>query len=151
MSEILSLMNAIKKKKSLGQLVLKISHIRMNLKDIKMLLKPIRDIHRLSDLNLDIKIKDNNNLNMLKSFNHLASLSQLSVNLSENTIKYEGAKKLLRSLARHTHLTQLKVNLSDNIITTPGAKVILLSLARLTSLAHLYINLNGNKVGATGA
>ena len=40
-----------------------------------MMLKPIRGIHRLSNLKLDITIKDKNNLNILKSFSHLASIS----------------------------------------------------------------------------
>ena len=47
----------------------------MNLRDLKTLLKPMRGICKLKILKLDIKIQDKNNLNMLKSFSHLASLS----------------------------------------------------------------------------
>ena len=81
---------------------------------------------------------------MLKSFSHLASLTNFSVNLYDNNIKYKGAKKLLRPLARHTHLKQLTIDLRDNKITAAGAKVLLLSLTRLTRLAHLQIYLGSD-------
>ena len=99
--EIVGLIDAVKTNKNLEELALKIDDIQMNLKDIKTVLKPLRVISRLSDLKLDVKIRDKNNLNMLKSFSHLANLSQLSVDLNYNTMKYEGAKKLLRPLVRH--------------------------------------------------
>ena len=51
---IVSLMNTIKTKESLEQLALKTSHIKMNLKDLKTVLKPMRGVHRLSDLKLDV-------------------------------------------------------------------------------------------------
>ena len=47
-------MDAIKTMKNLEELALKMSHIDMNLKDLKMILKPIRDIHKLTDLKLDV-------------------------------------------------------------------------------------------------
>ena len=50
-------------------------HIKMNFDDLKKMLKPIRQIKKLSDLKLDFEIVDKNNLNMLKCFSHLASLS----------------------------------------------------------------------------
>ena len=53
MLEMEGLMNVVKKKKSLEKVALKISHIKMNLKDLKAVLKSIRGIHRLSDLQLD--------------------------------------------------------------------------------------------------
>ena len=68
-------MDAIKMGNILEQLTLKISHICMNLKDLKTMLKPIRGVYRLSDLKLDVRIEDKNNVNMLKSFSHLAGLS----------------------------------------------------------------------------
>ena len=69
------LMDMVKTKRSFEELALKISHIDMNLKDLKAVLKSIRGVHRLSDLKLDFKIEDKNNLNKLKSFSHLTSLS----------------------------------------------------------------------------
>ena len=105
LSEMVDLIHSVRKKKTLEELELKISNLEMHLKDLKILLRPLRGIHRLSNLNMDVRIKDKNNLNMLKSFSHLATLSQLSVNLSRNKIIYEGAKKLLRPLARYAHLT----------------------------------------------
>ena len=54
LSEMVGLVNTIKTKKGLAELTLKISHIKMNLKDLKAVLKPIRDIHRPSDLKLDV-------------------------------------------------------------------------------------------------
>ena len=75
LSEVVGLVDVVKTKKNLEELSLRISHIKMNLKDLKAVLKPIRDIHRPSDLKLDVRIKDKNNLNMLKSFSHLAGLS----------------------------------------------------------------------------
>ena len=104
-SEMLGLVDAVKIKKILKKLALKLSSVKMNLNNLKMMLKSIRGIDKLSDLKLDIWIQDHNNLNMLKSFSHLASLSQLSINLNRNKIKYQGAKKLLRPLARHANLT----------------------------------------------
>ena len=50
LSEIVSLMDVIRNKYILTELALKISHIRMNLKDVKTVLKPIRGIHSLRDL-----------------------------------------------------------------------------------------------------
>ena len=69
------LIDAAKMNDNLAELVLKISHIRMNLKDLKMLFKTIRGIRRLSDLKLDVWIKNKNNTNLLKPFSKLASLS----------------------------------------------------------------------------
>ena len=103
----MNLIDAVKNNRNLEQLALKIRHLKMNLKDLKTMLKPIRDIHRLSDLKLDVCINDKNNMNMLKSFSHLANLYNFNVELIDNNIKYEGAKKLLRPLARHKHLTHL--------------------------------------------
>ena len=81
-------MDTIKTKKSLEQFGLKINHMVMKLKELKKVLKPLRCIHRLINLKLDVKIKDKNNLKMLKSLGQLMSLSSLSVDLSENEIKY---------------------------------------------------------------
>ena len=47
----------------------------MNLRDLKIVFKHIRSIHELSDLKLYVKINDKKNLNMLKFFSRLASLS----------------------------------------------------------------------------
>ena len=51
---MVGLMEAVKTKKTLQELALKVNHIRMNLKDLKTMLKPIRSFHRLSDLKLDV-------------------------------------------------------------------------------------------------
>ena len=45
---------AIKTKKYLEKIALKVSHMKMGLKDLKTVLKPIAGIHKLSDLNLDV-------------------------------------------------------------------------------------------------
>ena len=47
-------MNTWGTKKNLEQLVLKIEHINMNLKDLKIFIKPLRGISGLSDLKLDL-------------------------------------------------------------------------------------------------
>ena len=47
-------MDALKTMINLEELALKISHIEMNLKDLKTMLKPIRDVRRQSDLMLDV-------------------------------------------------------------------------------------------------
>ena len=75
LSGVVSLVNTIKTKKNLAELALRISYIQMNLKKLKMILTLISGVHRLNDLKLDFWIHDKNNLNMLKSFGHLASLS----------------------------------------------------------------------------
>ena len=84
LSQIVNSINAWKAKKSLEELSFEINHIEMDLTNLKTVLKSIRVIHRLSSLKLGIRVKDKNNLNMLKPFSHLASLSQLSVDLSKN-------------------------------------------------------------------
>ena len=47
----------------------------MNPRDLNTMLKSIRVIQSLKDLELDIYIKYKNNWNMLKPLSHLASLS----------------------------------------------------------------------------
>ena len=54
LSEMVGLVNTIKTKKSLAELTLKISHIKMNLKHLRTVLRPISEIHRLGDLKLDV-------------------------------------------------------------------------------------------------
>ena len=44
----------VKTKKNLEELSLKISHIKMNLKHLRTVLRPISEIHRLGDLKLDV-------------------------------------------------------------------------------------------------
>ena len=62
-------------RKNLEELALKIDRIKMNLKDLKRLLKSIRGFYKLNNLKLDVKIEDKNDMNMLKSFSHIPSLS----------------------------------------------------------------------------
>ena len=54
LSEMVGLVDVVKTKKNLEELSLKISHIKMNLKHLRTVLRPISEIHRLSDLKLDV-------------------------------------------------------------------------------------------------
>ena len=47
-------MDVVKAKESLVNLALKISHIQINLKNLRTVLKPISGIHKLSDLQFDV-------------------------------------------------------------------------------------------------
>ena len=68
--------SAKKRKKSLEVLTLVINNIRIDLKRLKTLIRSIGTMSELRDLGLDVKInKKKNQLNMLKCFCHVASLS----------------------------------------------------------------------------